>query len=247
MTQDEVRVVVAHSERATLQVGDVFLKVDADPARLAQEVEAMRLAPVPTARVLWHTPPVLALERLRGEALGVLGAPSPASAAAWAAAGRAVRRLHDTAPPPWPGKTLDSLATRLDDACAWFVDRDVLPRDLVERNRELATAALRPWEPVFVHGDLQVTHVFVDHDEVTGVLDWSEAGPGDALHDLAILTFGHEEHLADVVEGYGGAVDEEIVRAWWSLRALTATPWLLEHGFDAFAPGCEVDVLKAAR
>ncbi|NUS13607.1 MAG: aminoglycoside phosphotransferase family protein, partial [Streptomyces sp.] len=27
---DEVEVVVAHSERATLRVGDVFLKVDAD-------------------------------------------------------------------------------------------------------------------------------------------------------------------------------------------------------------------------
>lgn len=61
---DEVEVVVAHRERATLRVGDVFVKVDADPDRSAREVEAMRLAPVPTAPLLWHTPPVLALGRL---------------------------------------------------------------------------------------------------------------------------------------------------------------------------------------
>ncbi|MGW0654186.1 aminoglycoside phosphotransferase family protein, partial [Streptomyces umbrinus] len=58
---DEVKVVVAHSERATLRVGDVFLKVDADQARIDVEVEAMALAPVPTPEVLWRRPPVLAI------------------------------------------------------------------------------------------------------------------------------------------------------------------------------------------
>jgi hypothetical protein len=41
--------------------------------------------------------------------------------------------------------------------------------------------------------------VFVDGDEVTGVIDWSEASQGDALYDLASLTLGHEEHLGDGV------------------------------------------------
>ena len=31
--------------------------------------------------------------------------------------------------------------------------------------------------------------------------DWSEAGQGDALYDLASLTLGQEEHLGDVVAG----------------------------------------------
>ena len=79
----------------------------------------------------------------------------------------------------------------------------VLPADLVTRNRQVAEAALRPWTPVFTHGDLQIAHVFVDGDEVTGIIDWSEAGQGDALYDLATLTLGHEEHLDDVVAGYG--------------------------------------------
>jgi aminoglycoside phosphotransferase (APT) family kinase protein len=48
---------------------------------------------------------------------------------------------------------------------------------------------------VFIHGDLQADHVFVDGDEVTGVVDWSEASQGDALFD----------------------VDRDLIRAWWSL------------------------------
>ena len=39
----EVEVVVAHSERATLRVGDVFLKIDADQARIDVEVAAMAM------------------------------------------------------------------------------------------------------------------------------------------------------------------------------------------------------------
>jgi hypothetical protein len=37
------------------------------------------------------------------------------------------------------------------------------------------------------------------------VIDWSEAGQGDALYDLASLTLGHEEHLGDVVAGRASA------------------------------------------
>src|ERR1700751_2859895 len=58
---EEVEVVVAHNERATLRVGDVFLKIDADQRRTDVEVEAMALAPVPTPEVLWHEPPPLCL------------------------------------------------------------------------------------------------------------------------------------------------------------------------------------------
>jgi len=37
---DEVEVLVAHNERATLRVGDVFLKIDAGQARIDVEVAA---------------------------------------------------------------------------------------------------------------------------------------------------------------------------------------------------------------
>ncbi|MEV1078063.1 phosphotransferase [Streptomyces sp. NPDC050211] len=245
---DEVEVVVAHSERATLRVGDVFLKVDADQTRIDVEVEAMSLAPVPTPEVLWRKPPVLAIAALPGTTLGRLGGPSTGSPAAWAAAGAAIRKLHDAPLPPRPGRagrSIAALAAELDDECELLVTNGVLPADLVTRNRRVSEAALRPWTPAFTHGDLQIAHVFVDGDEVTGIIDWSEAGRGDALYDLATFTLGHEEHLDDVIAGYGTDIDLDVIHAWWSLRSLLAVRWLIDHGFDPFAPGCEVDVLRS--
>ena len=245
MTPNEVEVVVAHHDCATVHVGDVFLKIDSDQSRTDVEVEAMARAPIPTPKVLWRKPPVLALAALRGMALGRLGEPSTASPAAWVAAGAAVRRLHDAPLPQWPSRKFGTVESELDGECEWLVANGVLPADVVTRNRRIAEAALRPWTPVFVHGDLQASHVFVDGDEVTGVVDWSEAGRGDAMYDLASLTLGHREHLDDIVAGYGTDVDLDVIRAWWSLRSLLAIRWLVEHGFDPFMPGCEVDVLKA--
>lgn len=241
----EVEVVVAHHERATVRVGAVFLKIDADQSRTDVEVEAMAMAPIPTPEVLWRNAPVLALAALPGTALGRLGEPSAASAAAWAAAGAAVRMLHDAPLPPWRSRRGTDTVSTLDRECTWLLANDVLPPDLVMRNRGVAEAALRPWTPVFTHGDLQVAHVFVDGVQITGVLDWSEAGGGDALYDLASLTLGHPEHLNDVLAGYGTHVDLDVIRGWWSLRSLTAIRWLIEHGFDPSAPGCEIDVLRS--
>jgi aminoglycoside phosphotransferase (APT) family kinase protein len=242
---EEVEVVVAHHDCATLRVGDVFLKIDADQTRTDVEVEAMAMAPVPTPEVLWRKPPVLALAALPGTTLGRLGEPSAASPAAWAAAGAAVRMLHDAPLPRRPGPSLDDIASHLDGECEWLVTNGVLPADLVTHNRLAAEAALRPWTPVFTHGDLHVAHVFVDGDQITGVIDWSEAAQGDALYDLASLTLGHPEHLGDVVAGYGTDVDLDVIRAWWSVRCLRAGRWLIEHGFDPSSPGCEFDVLRA--
>jgi aminoglycoside phosphotransferase (APT) family kinase protein len=242
---EEVEVLVAHRQRATLRVGDVFLKVDGDPAHADVEVRAMGMAPVPTPAILWREPPVLAIAAVPGKALGLLGEPSDASPAAWTAAGAAVRRLHDAPLPPWPGPELADVAAELDRECAWLLTNAVLPAEVVRHNRQIAEAALRPWQPVFIHGDLQITHVFVHGDEVTGVIDWSEAAPGDAMSDLATLTLGHEERLDDLLAGYGPDADRDVIRAWWSLRSLVASRWLLEHGFDPDAPGCEFDVLRS--
>ena len=242
---EEVEVVVAHSERATLRVGDVFLKVDGDPVNADVEIQAMTMAPIPTPQILWHEPPVLAIAAVPGTALGVLGEPATASSAAWTAAGAAIRSLHDAPAPAWRASNLGAVEEDLDRECAWLLDNAVLPADVILRNREIAELALRPWEPAFIHGDLQIAHVFVSDDEVTGVIDWAGAGSGDAMYDLAILTLGHEERLDDLLAGYGADVDRDVIRAWWSLRSLQAARWLIEHGFDPDAPGCEFDVLRA--
>ena len=251
----EIEVVVAHRERATLRVGDVFLKIDTDQARIDRELEVMAWAPIPTPEVLWRKPPVLALAAVRGAPLGLLQEPSLASPAAWVAAGAAVRILHDAPLPPWPSSQCQQQPARsrgtvefppmLDSECEWLVANDVVSADVVLRNRQVAEAALRPWTPVFIHGDLQIAHVFVDGDEVTGVVDWSEGGQGDAMYDLATLTLAHEEHLDDVIAGYGHDVEIDVIRAYWSLRSLMATRWLVEHGYGAPAAFPEVAVLNS--
>lgn len=242
---DHVEVVLANNDRVSLRVGDTFLKIDADQRRTDIEVEAIALAPVPTPEILWRTPPVLALAALPGRALGRLGEPSTASAAAWAAAGAAVRTLHDSPLPPWPGPEVDQLASRLADECDWLVANKVLPVEVVTRNRHLAEAALRSWKPVFIHGDLHIEHVFVDGDKVTGIIDWSEARRGDALYDLATLTLAHEEHLEDVIAGYGVDVDRDLIRAWQSWRSLVGVRWLFENGYGSPDRYPEVAVLRS--
>ena len=74
------------------------------------------------------------------------------------------------------------------------------------------------------------------HIEATGNLGFEGAGSG---------TLGHQQHLGDVIAGYGTGVDLDVIRAWWSLRSLQAARWLMEHGFDPSSPGCEFDVLKS--
>ena len=244
---EQVEVVLANNDRVTLRVGDVFLKIDADQARTDVEVQAMAMAPVPTPEILWRKPPVLAVAALPGRALGRLEEPSTASPAAWAAVGAVVRSLHDAPMPPWPGKSVDELAERLDLECDWLVANHVLPADVVTYNRRLAEAALRPWTPVFTHGDLHIAHVFIDGEQVSGIVDWSEAAPGDALFDLAILTIAHEENLDDVLAGYGTDVDRDLVRAWQSWRCLVAIRWLVENGYGAVEEYPEVAVLRSRR
>src|SRR4051812_15988066 len=144
---DEVQVVVAHSERATLRVGDVFLKIDADQARAGVEIEAMAMAPVPTPEVLWWKSPVLALGVLPGRALGRLEEPSTASPAAWTAAGAAIRRLHEAPLPPWPGRSIEELASRLGGEGDWLVANGVLPAAGVSRHPPPPRTGLPPRAP----------------------------------------------------------------------------------------------------
>jgi aminoglycoside phosphotransferase (APT) family kinase protein len=242
----EVQVIVAHQARATLRVGDVFLKVDPDRAGIDAEVAAMALVPVPTPKVLWRNHPVLAIALVHGTALGKFGHPSPVGPASWTAAGAAVRAVHDTPLPSWSGQSVDQLAERLDEACEWLLANDTIPTEVLEHNRRLAQLVLRPYTKVFAHGDLQPDHIFVTDDQVTGVIDWSGAGPGDPMYDLAVLTLGHPEHLEDVAVGYGEGIDLDVIRGWWSYRSLTAIPWLVEHGFGPAETYPETAVLAAA-
>ena len=84
---------------------------------------------------------------------------------------------------------------------------------------------------MFIHGDLHIEHVLIDGVTVTGLLDWSEAAPGDAAFDIASLTLAHPDRLGDLLAGYGDAADQARIHAWWSYRCLTAVRWLTENRY----------------
>ena len=244
-TVDAVEVVLAANDRVTLRAGDVFLKVDADQSRTDKEVAAMESAPVPTPEILWRNPPALALAALQGKPIGRLGQPSEASPAAWTAAGAAIRTLHDAPLPPWPRTTADELEATLAGECDWLVTNQVLPADVVARNRQIAEAVLQSCAPAFIHGDLHIEHVFVDGDQLTGILDWSEAAQGDPMFDLASLTLGHVERLDDVLAGYGDGADRGRISAWRSYRCLKVVRWLFENGYGPPENYPEVAILQS--
>jgi hypothetical protein len=58
--------------------------------------------------------------------------------------------------------------------------------------------------------DVAEVKVVVAHHECATLR--VEAAPGDALFDLASLTLGHQEHLGDVIAGYGTDVDLDVIR-----------------------------------
>lgn len=227
----QVDVLVAHRDRVVVRVGDVFVKLETDDGRLDIEVDAMAKVEVPTPAIAWRRPHALATRRLAGRPIAEPGEPSPCSTAAWAAAGEVAARIHDTPivdDLPWE---LDRFAEVLDDHARMLVDLGI-DLSLAGRVRRRADVVLRRFERAFTHGDLGCLHVFVDGDRITGVIDWSDAGIGDPLWDVAVLTCGHAEHLDDVERGYGTVFDRELIAGWWAVRRLFSIRFRAERGYD---------------
>jgi aminoglycoside phosphotransferase (APT) family kinase protein len=235
-------IVTSHEERAVVRVGDVFVKVDTVPDRVRREVTALRsLESVPLPALLWErrgTPHLLAVSEVPGRPLAELGAPSDRSPAAWAAAGAMARILHEQPVPTGLDGPSRYLLGDVDELERWLVGRGLAEEGVLAHHATRARAALAVagggGGETLVHGDLQAAHVFVAGDEsVSGVIDWGDAGLGDPLYDLAVLTVGHREQLDHVVAGYGRDVDRTRIEGYWSWRRLGSVRWMIEHGFDA--------------
>lgn len=231
---DLAEVVVAHQDRAVLRLGDVFVKVESDPAKAQREHDLLSSVPVPVPQVVWWrpgSPSLLGLARATGESL--LDSDDPR---AWAAAGETTRRLHQWQPPDGWSVWLQPGVVRgwLDADRDWLLERFPEDRRVVDAAHAMAAEVLtdRTVErSVLTHRDLQAGHIFIDGDRVTAVIDWGDAAIGDPLYDVAVLTVRHQAHLDDVVVGYG-EVDRNVVRGWWAERLLGEPRWLVEHGFD---------------
>ncbi|MDH5236770.1 MAG: aminoglycoside phosphotransferase family protein [Acidimicrobiia bacterium] len=161
---------------------------------------------------------------------------------AWRAVGAALRELHATPltghacvgdgydADARVGRSLDyALGGENDLATALITDG----ADFVRRHLTAEVSGL------LVHGDCQPDHFLLDDDRrnVTGIIDFGDAGLGDPLWDLAVLTVDHPERLPDVLDGYQpnerlAARAERELPAYHALRCLTDIRWLREHGFD---------------
>jgi hypothetical protein len=157
---EEVEVVVAHSERATLRVGDVFLKIDADQARTDVEVEAMALAPIPTRRSCGGSRPCSRSPPSQGRH-SAASASHPRVAGGVGRGGcRRTDAARRAAAAMARSSRRESARTSTSNASGSSTRRP--SRRPGHAQPPVAELRCRPWTPVFTHGDLQITHVFVD-------------------------------------------------------------------------------------
>lgn len=262
------RVVLDYPDRAVvvgvLRDGSrAVVKVDSSAPRHRREVSAMAAAaaagvPVPDVLAAEEGDPSLMVMRY------VDGAPlsavdfdgTPVSevddGAAWADAGRVLARLHRAAPPNgdrlelwsdfgrWAGALRDQLAGRA-----------VVDATLPQRAFELVMSAhadAAPSTTGFIHSDCQANHFLIRHGAVAALIDFGDAGIGDLLWDIAVLTLFDRERLPVVLAGYGAGSEmvrraETIIPAYRILRWMGAITWLVDHGFD---PGLHIAALDAA-
>lgn len=226
-------VVVAHSERAVVRAGDVFIKIETNPRKAERELEALAFAPVPVPAVVWKRlgqPSLIALERVDGRPLDTV-----ASHDEWAAVGRAVRRIHDAPRPnwePWIGPGV--VQQWLDFDRDWLLANTAVDSEAIGKVHAAASGVLGARVPdlTLTHRDLQAVHVLLDGGAVSAVLDWGDVGVGDPLYDVAVVTSRHKDRLPQFLAGYGEA-DTDVVRGWWAERHLGEIRWMLEHDFDA--------------
>ena len=222
--------------------------VDRSPRRSEIEPQARREAaampwlapqlplPVPVPCIVSEDPLILRHSYLPGTAC------PGESALHGRAIGEFLRALHVVDPDA-------AVAHGLRDAASSYADAQkvrermavrVLPR-LPEHLRGdgeslLERAAVEAADPRVVHGDLGPSHVLVEGDRVTGVIDWGDSGVGDPAIDLAWTVHGSAARFADAVVAAYRPSDSVLARAR-DLRLLG--PWHevlfgLDTGQDGF-------------
>lgn len=94
--------------------------------------------------------------------------------------------------------------------------------------------------PVLVHGDLGAEHVFVDGDEITGVIDWSDAVLGDPALDLGLVLRDLGPAAGEVAvarfASHGLGTEGVLPRAWFfgRVRALEDLAYGVDEGLALY-------------
>ena len=238
---------VDHHERlvwlAAGASGPLVIKADVDAERHRRELLGLRAAqqtgcPVPEVIDRVGGPVnVLVITHLHGSPLQ---GDDPSQT--WAAVGAAVRDLHRSEPTGERGiGSGDGAAERIAPSIDYVTGGDPgTARPLIDAGLDFVRRRLvAAVEGVQVHGDCQPDHFLLDETRttVTGILDFGDAGLGDPLWDLAVLTLEHPEHIDDVLVGYqpDPSMAERAryeLPAYHALRCLTDIRWLREHDFD---------------
>lgn len=101
--------------------------------------------------------------------------------------------------------------------------------------------ALHEYEPTMIHGDFGGSNILFDGHQITGIIDFSFAGPGDPAQDIAAVSTYGEAFFARICRHYPG-IESLLERAKF-YRGTFALQEAL-HGFrnsdkEAFASGME--------
>jgi aminoglycoside phosphotransferase (APT) family kinase protein len=215
----------------------IVVKADLNAPQTANERHAMRAfaahgIPVPQLLDCFDDITVMTLEV--GEELS-----GTSPDAHWRAVAAAVREIHDKVPadgfePFWPTMRHD---------VAREIDNEISRRMLPDRVRPILIDIVEsglPDEPrrTVIHGDNATYHWLLRHGHVGAVIDLANAGVGDPVVDLAVLTEWNRDRLPVVLDGYGAdsafrSYVERTHTAHRVTRQLGTLWWLESHGVDA--------------
>ena len=243
-------------------------KSPAAAAQMSREVAGLAAlrgvlaVPIPDARLeIVDGTPAIVYQHLCGEPAdaAALGAPGLTQLAA--DVGRFLSGLHALTPatlagfdPPFRATTFH-LIERLEEvrgeirAATWC-----LPPRLAERCRsflacDTALPCNAPGPPVLLHGDFEAEHLLVDPatGALTGVLDWSELGLGDAARDIGgVWAFFGDDFLRVLLAHYDRPPDATLgarVRFFGRCHALLAYDESL-HGEIPVTPAAALAQLE---
>lgn len=119
-----------------------------------------------------------------------------------------------------------------------LIDIGVLDSPTAQRvsERFASMAPLLDRRPAsMLHGDLRPWHVITTAGRVQALIDLADAGSGDCLWDIAVLTSWDEEREGEVLEGYQAEdsmleAANVLLPAYRLLRHICAARWEVDEG-----------------